>query len=150
MGYTQEDIIKFKEEIINSLSEGKSLKSILDNNKHLPNRTTVYTWLNEKNNKYDESFLNNYARARKDSADLDAETIQEIAVKTLKGVYDPSAARVALDAYKWSAGRKNPKKYGDQTKVQHSSDPDNPIKSIPLVLSDGRSYEDLKDELKPE
>lgn len=36
------------------------------------------------------------------------------------------------------------------TKLQHGSDPDNPIQSIPLVLSDGRSYQDLKDELKPE
>ena len=40
--------------------------------------------------------------------------------------------------------------YDAATRLQHGVDPDNPIQSIPLVLSDGRTYEDLKDELKPE
>lgn len=117
MAYSDEQIKEFKTIIIDNLSEGKSLKSILDNNKELPSRATVYTWLNEYHDDFDKSFLNNYVRAREESADLDAEKIEELAEKTLNGKYDPSAARVALDAYKWNAGKKQPKKYGDKLDV---------------------------------
>ena len=120
MAYSKEEIKGFKEIIINDLSIGKSLKSILDNNKNLPSRAIVYTWLNSDHDNYDESFLNNYARAREDSADLNAEEIEEIADKTLDGTYDPSAARVAIDAKKWTAGKKKPKKYGDKILQEHS------------------------------
>jgi len=104
--------------IIVALSEGKSLKSILDDeDANFPNRTTVYTWLNKSSNSYSEDFLNNYTRARKEAADIVAERIMEIAEGTLlKGdeKIDPHAARVAIDALKWAAGKQNPKKYGDK------------------------------------
>jgi len=114
MAYSQEEINEAKKIIIEKLSIGESLKSILDNNKNLPCRPIVYTWLNEEHINYDKEFLNNYARAREDSADIDAEKIQELAELTLKGKYDAQSARIALDAYKWSAGKKKPKKYGDK------------------------------------
>jgi hypothetical protein len=114
MAYSQEEINEAKKIIIEKLSIGESLKSILDNNKNLPCRPIVYTWLNEESVNYDKEFLNNYVRAREDSADIDAEKIQELAELTLKGKYDPQSARIALDAYKWSAGKKKPKKYGDK------------------------------------
>ena len=120
MAYSEEQKDKAKEIIINGLSEGKSLKSILDNDKKLPSRPIIYQWLNKDNNHFDEQFFNNYARARSDSADLDAEKIQELAEKTLSGDYDPASARVALDAYKWAAGKKQPKKYGDKVQTEHS------------------------------
>lgn len=123
MAYSKEQIEKAKELIINELSQGSSLKSILDNNKNLPSRPIVYQWLNEEHKDYDLEFLNNYTRAREESADLDAEKIQEIAEKTLDGTYDPASARVALDAYKWSAGKKKPKKYGDKLDVTSGDKP---------------------------
>lgn len=123
MAYSEKQIKEFKEKIINELSEGKSLKSILDNSKKLPTRATVYTWLNNKHENFDSEFLNNYVRAREESADLDAEKIQELAEKTLSGKYDPSAARVALDAYKWNAAKKQPKKYGDKLELDVKETP---------------------------
>ena len=59
-------------------------------------------------------------------------------------------SRVRLDARKWVLGRMKPKKYGD--KVLLGNDPENPLPpaSIPLVLSNGKSFDDLKNELKPE
>lgn len=117
MAYTKKEIDSAKKLILDDLSTGKSLKNILDHNKKTPSRATVYQWLNEHHSDYDKEFLNNYVQAREDSADLDAEIVQEIADKTLKGEYDPAAARVALDAYKWSAGKKKPKKYGDKMDI---------------------------------
>ena len=129
MAYSEEEIQIFKENIIELLSVGESLKSILEKNKEMPSRPIVYTWLNEEHTNYDKEFLNNYVRAREDSADIDAEKIQELAEKTLKGTYDPQSARIALDAYKWSAGKKKPKKYGD--KLDLTSD-NKAINHIPI------------------
>lgn len=114
MPYNKTKIEEIKSSIIEGLSLGKSLKSILDNDKELPSRPTVYNWLNKNHEDYDQTFFNNYVRAREESADLDAEKIEEIADRTLTGEYKPDAARVAIDALKWSAGKKKPKKYGDK------------------------------------
>ena len=34
-----------------------------------------------------------------------------------EGLIDPNAARVAIDAYKWSAGKRKPKKYGEKVEI---------------------------------
>ena len=136
MAYTPKQVKKAKEKIINKLSVGDSLKAILEKDKDLPSRPIVYEWLNKNHNKFDESFLNNYIRAREDSADLDAEKLEEIAEKTLTGVYDPSSARVAADILKWTAGRKKPKKYGD--KLELSGDKDAPLQTVVVYLPDNK------------
>ncbi len=118
--YNQSQIKKIKEIIIEELYNGESLKSILETKKDMPSRPIIYQWLNKKHNKYDEDFFNNYIRAREDSADIDAETIQEIAKKTLEGEYKSDQARVAIDALKWTAGKKRPKKYGEKLDLSSS------------------------------
>lgn len=117
MAYDKKEIKSFKEIIIEGLSEGQSLAKVLKNNKNLPSRQTIYNWLNSIHDDYDSAFLDDYVRAREESADVDAERIQEIAEKTLSGEYDAASARVALDAFKWSASKKQPKKYGDKVDV---------------------------------
>lgn len=62
----------------------------------------------------DEDRTLQYARAREASADADADDIGDIGKRTLSGEYDPQAARVAIDALKWAAGKKKPKVYGDK------------------------------------
>ena len=131
--YTKEELDNFKDFILNEKSIGKSLKYILETNKELPSRQTVYNWLNENHINFDKNFLDNYARANEDSADLDAENIQEIAEKTLDGTYDPNAARVAIDAFKWTAGKKRPKKYGNALDLTSDHKPIQQITQINLV-----------------
>ena len=114
MAYDKKKIPQLKLKIIDGMANGNSLKSILDNNKDMPSRPIIYGWLNHKHKDHDEEFLNNFMCARTESADLDAERIQEIGEKVLTGEYDPKAARVALEALKWTSGKKNPKKYGDR------------------------------------
>ena len=55
-----------------------------------------------------------YARAKQESAEFDADNVNYIAELCLRGKVDPASARVAIDAYKWSSGKKKPKKYGDR------------------------------------
>jgi len=112
--YTKQQIDESKEKIIQGLYEGKSLKSILDNDDSIPSRPIVYQWLNSDNDNYDKSFLNNYTCAREDSSDIDADKIEDLNQEIRDGKLEPGQARVIADNLKWIAGKKKPKKYGDK------------------------------------
>jgi len=140
--YTIKEIAEIKLKITAEISEGKSLKSILDKNKDMPCRATVYTWLNDEHKDYDKEFLNNYTRSKEDSGDLDAEKIEEIAEKVLNKKYDPASARVAIDAYKWTAGKKKPKKYGDKLDV--TSGNEKLEQNITIITSNKKDKDNLE------
>lgn len=110
------------------LAEGRSLRSVLTD-EGMPAMSTVFKWLNE-----DQVFSEQYARAKEESADALADDIADIAEKVLKGVYDPAAARVALDGKKWFASKMKPKKYGDR--IQHANDPDSPMPAAATLPAD--------------
>lgn len=96
------------DEICIQLSCGKSLAEICRENPEM-SYDAVFRWLREN-----PEFAQNYARAREDQAEVDADAISDIAARVAKGELDPQAARVAIDAYKWTAGKRLPKKYGDK------------------------------------
>lgn len=111
MAYNKEEVDYFKDTIITGLGNGESLLQILKQNE-MPSRPTVYTWLNDAHPDFDEVFFNNYVRVREESGDYDAEKVPDIVDQMLTGEITPEQARVAIDAYKWTAGVKKPKKYG--------------------------------------
>jgi hypothetical protein len=126
--YTKDEIVDFKEAIIQGLFLGYSLMSIIRRETkkrqgRFPSRKKVYQWLNPNHENYDQIFRNDYAGAREDQADFNAEKIEEIAEKVRKGKIDPSAGRVAIDALKWAAGRKKPSVYGDRIDVTSAGAP---------------------------
>ena len=41
-------------------------------------------------------------------------------VEAVEGGLDPNAARVAIDAYKWSAGKRRPRRYGEKLEVENT------------------------------
>ena len=63
-------------------------------------------------------FATQYARAREHSADSYDDRIGDIADMVLDGRIEPNAARVAIDALKWSAGKRKPKVYGDVQRIE--------------------------------
>ena len=115
--FTEEEQIRFKEEICILIKEGKPLSKLCTEQKKLqgrfPSKELVYRWLND-----DSKFVQQYLEARKVSADRTAELIEETAADLLdknlpkEQRLDPNAARVAIDALKWAAAVKNPSKYG--------------------------------------
>lgn len=142
MAYSKEEIKKAKEEILINILNGKSLKSILDNKKHLPSRPIVYEWLNSENKNFDKEFLNNYVRATQDRADYLVEEILAIADDQEGDVYEDEygneitnhnviqRARLRVDSRKWIAGKMKPKKYGDKLDMSIEVDKIKPIKTI--------------------
>ena len=118
MAYTKTEISRYKKEIIEELSEGKSLMQLIkerkDKNIKFPKRTTIYFWLNENHKNFDPVFLNDYVRAKQDSADVDAERIEKIIQEVRDKTLTPKQARVMMYGLQWIAGKKKPKKYGDK------------------------------------
>jgi hypothetical protein len=113
MEFTEE----IADRILHGIAEGNSLVSILKEDEELPSYTTVMKWLRQF-----PEFAANYARAREDQADHDADKIGDIAEQVVQGKVDPQAARVAIDAYKWAAGKRKPKVYGEKMMVGGSED----------------------------
>ena len=102
--YTQEKAADF----CSRIALGNSLRSVVKDD-DMPSHTTVYNWFNKH-----PEFIEQYARAKEDSADSRVDQIEDIGQRTLSGEYDPQAARVAIDAFKWTSGKHRPKKYGDR------------------------------------
>lgn len=90
------------------IATGESARKVCED-PAMPEMQTLWRWLREK-----QDFSEQYVRAKLESSDALAEDIQDIASKTLNGMYDPKAAHVAIDAYKWTASKLKPKKYGDK------------------------------------
>lgn len=103
--------------ICEGIANGHSLVSILKEDEELPTYTTIMKWLKDF-----PEFSDNYRRAREDQADHDADKIGDIAERVVKGLLEPNAARVAIDAYKWAAGKRKPKVYGEKLALGGAED----------------------------
>ena len=107
-----------KEQIIEGIWEGKSLRKILRDAKgELPSRPTIFKWLNPNSEGYDSEFAYQYAHAHEESAHEDADKIADLAEELRNGDIEPAAARVIQDGLKWTASKKKPKKYGEKIDV---------------------------------
>ena len=101
------------DEICEAIASGHGLISFLRQSEDLPSYSTVMRWVREL-----PEFADQYARAREDMADNDADKIADVAQAVVDGNIDPAAARVAIDAYKWSAGKRRPKRYGENQRLE--------------------------------
>lgn len=137
MSLTPKQIKEAKEYILNKISVGKSLNSLVSK-EGIPSHQTVYNWLNEDHKDYDKVFLDNYVRARETQADYYADQIIEIADKTK----DPHKARVQIDARKWVSSKLKPKKYSD--KIDVTSD-HKPLETSKIELTYNKKKIDLSE-----
>lgn len=110
------------EEICIRIMCGDSLAEICRDDE-MPAYRTVMRWLKD-----DEAFRRNYASAREDQGHADADAIADIAKRIIKGEIDPAAGRAAIDALKWTAGKRQPKAYGDKVALVGGGKGDAPIR----------------------
>jgi hypothetical protein len=86
-------------------------------------RRVIFKWLDAH-----PDFANMYAKAHQMQADHDADQIREIMRRVIdptvpaKMRLDHNAARLAIDALKWAASKRNPKRYGDKLEVDTPAD----------------------------
>lgn len=112
--------------ICDRLIEGESLRSICADD-DMPAKSTVMKWLASE--KF-PGFVDQYARAREMAADTDADDVGHIARQVARGEIDPAAARAAIDGLKWTAGKRQPKKYGDKVALTGGEPGDAPLQVV--------------------
>src|SRR5574344_1102045 len=110
-GYTEEEKNNIFDKIIEGICNGLPVRQILKG-EDMPAFNNLLIWMEER-----PAWNKRYARAKQESADFDADNVNYIAELCLRDKVTPAAARVAIDAYKWSAGKKKHKKYGDNIKI---------------------------------
>jgi len=124
------------------LAMGQSLRTVLMG-EEMPSMVTVFSWL-----RTNEEFLNQYARAKEESADALSDEILDIAddgsndwMEIHKGGYtstivDQEAvqrSKLRVDTRKWIASKMKPKKYGDKVDVTSAGEA---IKGNTIILKD--------------
>jgi hypothetical protein len=141
LGYTEEEKNKIFDKIIEDICNGLPVRQILKGD-DMPSFHHLLKWIEAR-----PEWGERYARAKQESADFDADNVNYIAELCLRGKVDPANARVAIDAYKWSAGKKKPKKYGD--KLDLTSDGE-ALKSPTYILNVIETPEIANDDKKLE
>ena len=113
--YTEE----LGETICDMLADGTSLSEVC-RLVGMPSTATVYSWISKN-----PDFSTKYTRAIVARGHYYGNKVSEVGEEVLKGRYDPAAARVAIDAFKWTAAKMASKNFGD--KLELSGDPDRPV-----------------------
>lgn len=130
--YTQE----LAAEICARLARGRSLRTVCKD-EDMPDLSTIFDWLRTK-----DGFSQQYAQAKEESADADAEILEELgdlAIEEAKAV-DPKSSNAVVSAYKlkadnmkWAMSKKKPKKYGDKLDMTTNG------KDLPTPIYGGKS-----------
>ena len=109
--------LEYGDKICSLIAEGNSVRSICLR-EDMPSMQTVFTWL-----RVHKIFLEQYERAKEQSAYVDEESLDETGDKAIEmaQIVDPKVAGAVVSAYKlkadnlkWSMSKKKPKKYGDK------------------------------------
>lgn len=148
MRYTDDEKKEILNKVFTYIAEDRlSLTKALEKVKM--HYSTFYDWLD-----LDEKECKRYARACEIRNDKKFESIEEDYNETPRltdeGKIDSAwvaLQRLKIDSKKWELSKLQPKKYGDKLDLTTNGEA---VKSIPIILSDGRTYEDLKNDLKPE
>ncbi len=96
------------------LVNGKSLSEIC-RRKGMPSKDTVYKWIRQH-----PSFADVSARAREDQGDTYADRVLELEKRVTAA--NAQAMKVRIDALKWAAGVRRPRRYGAAAHVTVDAD----------------------------
>ena len=134
--YTKE----LADNICAQLAEGISLRTVCKS-EAIPSAATVFNWLRTR-----PEFLEQYARAKEESADAMSEEILDLADASLKlsQNVDPKASgavvqasRLQVDTRKWIMSKMKPKKYGDKIDMTTNG------KDLPIPIYGSNSTKEI-------
>jgi len=103
-------------EICERIAGGETLRSVCRDDR-MPVVSTVLLWAVRNRSGFSEQ----YRAAREAQGYSDADRIRELVDMVIDGDIDPPNAKVAIDAYKWTAERNAPKVYGPKQSLDHTS-----------------------------
>lgn len=111
--YTQ----NLADSICQELAMGKSLRTVCKGS-DMPEVKTIFNWFRA----YPE-FLQQYTRAKEESADAFVEEMQDLADEVQLDKDAINKARLQIDTRKWVSSKLKPKKYGEKLDVTTDGKP---------------------------
>ena len=130
MAYSNEEIEKTFDLILERIEEGEALRSILKES-NMPSSRTFFKWLDEDCIKVKQYELSTSLRTEAlfdEMFHIANNTEEGETVKTtMNGVETTTADMIAhrrlkIDVIKWGLSKLNPKKYGDKIQQEHSGE----------------------------
>src|SRR4051812_16054627 len=112
------------DDICRQIAEGMSMQEICSR-PEMPHVATVYRWLQRH-----AGFRDTYVSARERQAHTIADRAVAMALDGDRVISDPQAAKVQLDAIKWTAARLAPKVYGNKAEITIGGQPDAPLTQV--------------------
>ena len=153
MAWNDEDKAKAIYLILDCISQGQSLKSIIDerSREEVPAYSTIMLWINE-----DKTFSENYTRACEERAEKIFEEIIDIADdrandytetedgKTMFNAEHVQRSRLKIDARKWVLSKMNSKRFGDKVDLTTAGEKLPAPIPLQITLPDGTNLDDFK------
>lgn len=132
-------------EICDKLADGQNIKRILNSESHYPDWTTFRRW--KLNN---EELRTLYINSQQDKAIALENELDDLRDSLLAKEIDPATYNTLAQTIKWKMAKFYPKVFGEKTDITSGGEKIQNNHTIPIVLSDGRTFEDLKNELHPD
>lgn len=132
-------------EICEKVADGDNIMYILNNNSEYPSWSTFRRWKRDN-----EELRTLYINAQQDKAEALEKEIDDYRTMLLAKEIDPSTYNTLVQTLKWKMAKFYPKVFGDKVDVTSQGEKIQQPQAIPIVLQDGRTFEDLKNELQPE
>ena len=117
------------DQVLERMAAGEPLHRICEEPGY-PSRHQLYRWRVDN-----PAFAAAYARAREERAHARADRIDEYVEAVRLGKLDPNAARVAIAAEQWQAGREKPAVYGDRIEARLADANGAPLQASSLELA---------------
>ena len=120
-------------EFLKRIAEGRSARDVCANDADMPTWRLVSDKLNQ-----DGDFAARYSLAMENRGQVYADRISELVDQVVAGTLDPHAARVAIDALKWTSSKLAPKSFGDihRMEVKHESSYVDALKDVARRIED--------------
>ena len=120
-------------EFLKRIAEGRSARDVCANDADMPTWRLVSDKLNQ-----DGDFAARYSLSMENRGQVYADRISELVDQVVAGTLDPHAARVAIDALKWTSSKLAPKSFGDihRMEVKHESSYVDALKDVARRIED--------------
>jgi hypothetical protein len=113
--------VALAEQILDHIIDGRTLVEI-EKTGGMPCRSVILKW-----RKQHEEFGERYAEAMDMRADADADEVDDIARRVLRGEIDSNTGRAVIDALKWATSHRAPRRYGTKVSAELSGKDGAPI-----------------------
>lgn len=142
MGRPSEFTQEVADQICSRLADGESLRSVC-RDEAMPCKAVVFKWM-----RVIPGFVDQYARAKEESADALSDEMLDIADDGRNDWMKRNAeddagwqangenvqrSRVRIDTRKWLASKLKPKKYGDKIDMTHAGPDGGPIQNVTRI-----------------